>query len=64
MVSRFRVFYWHRLTCILQRREVHTDIPKKAIYSKLSGPSLACRPAKFNFILLGGGGGVAMIAQH
>ena len=53
MVSRFRVFCWLRLTSILQRREVHTNMPKK-LYSKQSWPSLACLPAKCHFAGRGG----------
>ena len=64
MVSRLRVFCCHRLTSILQTREVHTNMPKKAMYSKQSGSSLDCLPAKCHFAGGGGGGGGAMIAQH
>ena len=62
MVSRFRVFCWHRITYILQRgEEVHASKP---IYSKRIGPSLACLPGKhhLNVNLLGDEG--VMIAQR
>ena len=62
-MSRFRVFFFTstlKFLLVFYRERFISILPKKAIYSKQSGPSLACLPAKCHFA----GGGCAMIAQH